>query len=73
MEKLFKKLRDNGMRVTDQRKAILFFLSEQETSISIKDLYSGLSKKSVKIDEASVYRTVEALKSGVACHRLSRI
>lgn len=68
MENLIKKLRKNGMRVTDQRKAVLLFLSGQETSISIKELYLSLSKKGVKIDEASVYRIIEAFKDLSVVH-----
>lgn len=64
-------LKNSGMRMTEQRKALLSFLEETDYSISIKDLYSSLDEQGVSIDEASVYRTVESLKTLKLVHQQS--
>lgn len=62
MERIFQKLRSNGLRVTDQRRAVVSFLEGSGKSVSIKEIHRNLVKSGVKIDEVSVYRIIEAFK-----------
>ncbi len=68
MEKILAKLKTNGLRVTEQRKAVISHLEKLNFSVSIKDLHKALSLKGVKIDEASVYRFVETLREYKLIH-----
>ncbi len=64
-------LRGSGLRMTLQRKALIEELEKSKVGLSIKDIYKKMNSKKIKIDEASVYRTVEALKKLDLVHSLS--
>ncbi|MGH1468940.1 MAG: Fur family transcriptional regulator, partial [Bdellovibrionales bacterium] len=57
-----------GLRVTEQRKAVISYLKGLKVSVSIKDIYRSLNNDGVKIDEASVYRFIETLKDYKLVH-----
>jgi Fe2+ or Zn2+ uptake regulation protein len=55
-------LKNAGQRMTVQRKGLIEVLESTKVSLSIKEIFQKLSDKKFKIDEASVYRIIEALK-----------
>lgn len=55
-------IKKHGLRMTTQRRALINVLNTSKTSLSIKQIYSKMCEKKIKIDEASVYRITEALK-----------
>lgn len=63
-------LRNSGLRITPQRIAMLEELEFSTVGLSIKELYKILKQKKIKIDEASVYRTIEALRDLDLVHSL---
>lgn len=62
MQQILNILKEKKLRITDQRIAVLDFLIKKSTAQSVQQIYKEMSKKEVKIDEASVYRTIELLK-----------
>ncbi len=64
-------LRGSGLRMTPQRKFLIEELESSKVGLSIKDLFKKLNHKKIKIDEASVYRTIEALRNLDLVHSLS--
>lgn len=64
-------LRTSGLRMTPQRKSLIEELESSKIGLSIKELFKKLNAKKVKIDEASVYRTIEALRNLDLIHSLS--
>ncbi|MFV0363621.1 MAG: Fur family transcriptional regulator [Suipraeoptans sp.] len=56
------KLRDNGYRITSQRRALLKLIIENEYS-SCKEIYYAAKKVDEKVGIATVYRTVQMLES----------
>lgn len=64
-------LRTSGLRMTPQRKSLIEELEHSKIGLSIKEIYKKLNTKKVKIDEASVYRTIEALRNLDLIHSLS--
>ena len=59
-DKILRRLRESGMRVTRQRELILDVVLEQECT-SCKEIYYRASKKDKNIGIATVYRMVNVL------------
>ncbi len=58
-----KKLKKNGYKLTEQRKAILDFLSKEIYPRNADDIYRELKKINHRIGMATVYRTLELLSN----------
>lgn len=55
-------IKQKGLRMTAQRKGLIEVLEKSKVSLSVKELYKKLIDNHFKIDEASVYRIIDALK-----------
>lgn len=62
IEHILDMLKQNGHRQTSQRLSLIELLERSKVGLSIKDIFKKLQKQKIKIDEASVYRTIETLK-----------
>ena len=59
-------LKENNLKITEVRLAILNLLSQSKSPIDAKTLYDLLQKLNIRTDRATVYRTISAfLKAGV--------
>lgn len=61
LEKVIDKLKDEGYRITGQRKLLLGLILGSEYS-SCKEIYFAAKKKDSKVGIATVYRTVQLLE-----------
>ena len=62
-EQLFKQqLKKKGLRLTNQRKAVLEILHETNGPVSADEIYQMISLKNPGFDLSTVYRTLELLK-----------
>ena len=69
-ENVLKKLKENGCRITKQRKIILDIILENRCS-SCKEIYVQAAKMDQSIGRATVYRLVKELeKIGVLSRRI---
>lgn len=69
-ENVLKKLKENGCRITKQRKIILDIILENRCS-SCKEIYVQAAKMDQSIGMATVYRLVKELeKIGVLSRRI---
>jgi len=66
-----KNLKDNGYKLTEQRKEILGFLSKEIYPRNADDIYLELNKKNSKIGMATVYRTLDLLSSLKLIHKIN--
>lgn len=71
IDSLVHKLKDEGFRITDQRRALIEFLVKTDKALSIPQIYSGLLDLGIQVDEASVYRSIKVLKDIKIVHELS--
>ncbi|MFQ5479717.1 MAG: Fur family transcriptional regulator [Thermodesulfobacteriota bacterium] len=63
MEKIIKKYRGKGFKLTPQRLAILEYLEGNKNHPSAEDIFSDLKKANPTLSFATVYNTVQALIS----------
>lgn len=61
LEQILEQLRDNGCRITSQRKLLIGVILDNECS-SCKDIYYSAKKLDATVGIATVYRTVKALE-----------
>ncbi len=61
IEDLEKKLKENGCRMTRQRKVIIEAILENDSS-SCKDIYMQVMKKDKTIGMATVYRMIKQME-----------
>lgn len=54
-EYIYEKLRENGMRITKQREAVIDIILEQECA-SCKEIYYRLSEEGISMGLATIYR-----------------
>lgn len=71
LESLLERLREQGLRITDQRRALLEFLLETSKGLTVAQIYQGLQEQGVQMDEASVYRSIKTLKDIQVVHELA--
>lgn len=64
------KLKDSSLRITEQRKALIDFLVESPKALTTQQIYSELTDKGIKVDEASIYRSLKVLKDLKIVHEL---
>lgn len=62
MEKIIKKYKGKGFKLTPQRLAILKFLEGNTSHPTAEDIYTELKKKYPTVSFATVYNTIEALR-----------
>lgn len=67
-EQIIEKLKENGCRITKQRKMLIEVILENECS-SCKEIYYKASKMNSKIGVATVYRMINALEEVGAINR----
>lgn len=67
-EAIFLKLRENGFRITNQRKLIIDTIFNKECT-SCKEIYWEASKKDSSIGIATVYRIIKSLEEIGAINR----
>ena len=67
-EAIFLKLRENGFRITNQRKLIIDIIFNKECT-SCKEIYWEASKKDSSIGIATVYRIIKSLEEIGAINR----
>jgi Fur family ferric uptake transcriptional regulator len=60
---LLEELTVKGVRLTSQRRALIETIQESPTHLDAQSLLEGARKREPKIDRATVYRTIEMLKS----------
>jgi Fur family peroxide stress response transcriptional regulator len=61
MEKIIKKYRGMGFKLTPQRLAILSYLEGNTSHPSVDDIFTDLKKANPTLSLATVYNTVQAL------------
>lgn len=64
------KLKDSSLRITEQRKALIDFLVASQKALTIQQVYVGLVDIGIKVDEASIYRSIKVLKELKIVHEL---
>ncbi len=62
-EKLFRTLREHGMRVTPQRELVLSVLHDVDGYASAEEIYRRVQLCSTAMDISTVYRTLEMMQS----------
>lgn len=62
-ERLFRTLREHGMRVTPQRELVVSVLHDVEGHASAEEIYSRVQLRSTVMDISTVYRTLEMMQS----------
>ena len=62
MEKIIKKYRGKGFKLTPQRMAILKFLENNTSHPTAEDIYMEIRRKYPTVSFATVYNTIQALK-----------
>ncbi len=62
IDKVMKKYRATGLKLTPQRMSILEYLDNNTNHPSAEDIYQEIKKKYPMISFATVYKTLEALK-----------
>jgi Fur family ferric uptake transcriptional regulator len=62
-ERLFRDLRERGMRVTPQRELVLSVLHDIEGHASAEEIYRRVQVRSTVIDISTVYRTLEMMQA----------
>jgi len=62
MERILKKYRGKGFKLTPQRIAILKFLDGNTNHPTAEDIYNEIRKKYPTVSFATVYNTVQALR-----------
>ena len=63
MENIYtEQLKNNGLKNTPQRIAILDILFIEEQPISVDDIYIKLKEKNISINLSTVYRSIEAME-----------
>lgn len=67
-EQIIEKLKENGCRITKQRKMLIDIILENECS-SCKEIFYKASKADEKIGVATVYRMINALEEIGAINR----
>lgn len=60
-QEVLRQLKENGCRITGQRKLLLKIILSNEYS-SCKEIYFAAKKKDEKVGIATVYRTVQLLE-----------
>lgn len=70
MEYYFEKIRENGLKLTPLRKAIIKLFIDQDSHMTPEDTWSNLKNKFKQCGLPSVYRNLEIL---VECGILTRI
>lgn len=60
-QEVLRQLKENGYRITGQRKLLLKIILSNEYS-SCKEIYFAAKKKDEKVGIATVYRTVQLLE-----------
>jgi len=63
LESLVKKLREKGYKLTPQRYEILRFLASTKMHPTVEDVYREVRKKHPMVGLATVYKTLEMLRS----------
>lgn len=63
LERITRKLRDQGQRVTPQRLAILKALASSKAHPSVEQVYRDLRPEYPTMSLATVYKTIETLKA----------
>jgi len=61
--KLLEQLRARGIRLTSQRTILMSILDEQEGFVSVASLLAIARRKGVRMDRATVYRTLALLRA----------
>ena len=61
-ETFFRRLREQGFRLTPQREMVLSVLHEIEDFATADEIYSRVSELSSSVDISTVYRTLELLQ-----------
>lgn len=63
MQHIIKKYKSKGLKLTPQRLAILRFLEGNTSHPTAEEIYSEIKKDHPTVSFATVYNTIEALKS----------
>lgn len=63
MERIINKYKSKGLKLTPQRLSILRFLEGNTSHPTAEDIYSEIKKAHPTVSFATVYNTIEALKS----------
>lgn len=64
-------LKNEGLKSTKHRKAILFFLEQAEQPLTAEELYVELKEKSDSINLSTVYRTLDLFVSKELVNKLT--
>ncbi len=71
LEKITKKLRENGYRITKQRQYILeAFIQQQENILTAQQIYEKVLKKNSRVNFSTVYRNIEILEETEIIHKI---
>ena len=62
LEYIAELIKQKGLRMTAQRRGLIEVLEKSKISLSVKEIFKKLTDADFKIDEASVYRIIDALK-----------
>lgn len=72
VDQLLHRMKDEGLRITEQRRALLELLTSTDKAMTVPQIYQELLKRGVQVDEASVYRSVKVLKDIKVVHELNQ-
>ena len=67
-EDVIRKMKENGHRITTQRKLLIQIILENEYS-SCKEIYFAAKKKDQKVGKATVYQMVRLLEDMELIHK----
>ncbi len=71
LEKYIKLLKDNGLKVTHQRLAILKYLESNMDHPTVERIYSDLKIDNPSLSKTTVYNTLEVLRENNIIHSLT--
>ncbi|MCO5114693.1 MAG: transcriptional repressor [Bdellovibrionaceae bacterium] len=72
LEQLLRLMKDEGLRITEQRRALLELLLETDKAMTVPQIFQELLSRDVQVDEASVYRSIKVLKDIKVVHELNQ-
>lgn len=72
LDHLLHLMKNEGLRITDQRRALLELLTSTDKAMTVPQIYQALLKRGVQVDEASIYRSVKVLKDIKIVHELNQ-
>lgn len=71
MDQYIQILKNNKLKITPQRLAVLQYLDTHHTHPTVEEIYHSLKKKTPSLSKTTVYNTLEILKKHHVIHAIS--